>query len=273
MVNHESITNCDCFNFCNGNELSCCAFGEPCSITCSGELVAGCIEPDPEPESVCLVSVSTGQCSYLVQKQTPVDDCDCYDYCDGEFLGCCGYNEFCPKLCTGNLVAGCQLEEPVSPEPHCLVSIQKGECPPLVAKQTPREECDCYDYCDGEFLGCCGFNEFCPKLCPGRLVAGCELEEALPECLVSISKSECGKHIKKQQPVENCDCYNYCDGKLVGCCAYGEDCGFKCESGVAVLGCEFESTAPSPNPTPMPRSRQPFFFWPYYSSPDVEGDL
>jgi M6 family metalloprotease-like protein len=121
MADQPLQDECDCYNFCNGGELSCCKFGEPCDISCSGELVAGCVEPEP----TCLVSVSTHQCSPLVAQQTPVTDCDCYNYCNYELVGCCPYGEFCPVLCQGNFVGGCEVEEPnagLSPTPVPLPS-------------------------------------------------------------------------------------------------------------------------------------------------------
>jgi hypothetical protein len=85
--------------------------------------VAGCegVEGEPpEPEPECLLTASTDQCGLLVETQTPMEDCDCYNYCDGELLGCCAYGEFCGLGCpSGSLVAGCQLgagATPTTPE-------------------------------------------------------------------------------------------------------------------------------------------------------------
>lgn len=284
---------CDCWNFCNGNELSCCKFGEACEVSCMGDLVAGCdltspnssIAPSPSPsaspsnvptvafseaptnspspwpsavpsslpsirpteaptppeeapeEGMCLIAVSTDKCSPIVQGQSPIEDCDCYNYCDGDFIGCCPYGEFCPVICSGNLVAGCALEPP---EPQCLISASTEQCSELTRDQSPVEECDCYNYCDGEFLGCCGHDEFCPMTCSGTLVAGCDLEStSIHTCLLSIATDQCDDRMSNQSPVEECDCYDFCDGKFVGCCKSGEFCGFRCSSLDAVAGCQF----------------------------------
>jgi len=40
----EAQQQCDCYNFCNGKLIGCFAFGEKTSFSCSGELVAGCLE-------------------------------------------------------------------------------------------------------------------------------------------------------------------------------------------------------------------------------------
>jgi M6 family metalloprotease-like protein len=142
---------------------------------------ASLTQPPGKPDPTCLVSVGTYQCSSLVATQTPVGDCNCYNYCDGEFLGCSPYGEPMAMNCQGSLVAGCEVEEepPVpAPETECLLTTSTDRCGHLVEAQTPMEDCDCYNYCDGQFLGCCASGEFCTKLsCPsGSLVAGCQLE-------------------------------------------------------------------------------------------------
>jgi hypothetical protein len=68
--------------------------------------------------------------------------------------------------------------------------------------------------------------------------------------------------------VEKCDCYNYCAGDYLSCCAYGEFCGLNCQNGPLVAGCKLDPNGgPSPTPAPLPGTKaptpkQPFFFWP-----------
>jgi hypothetical protein len=60
--------------------------------------------------------------------------------------------------------------------------------------------------------------------------------------------------------MEDCDCYNYCDGQFLGCCASGEFCTkLSCPSGSLVAGCQLE---PDFMPTKAPTGKQSFFFWP-----------
>jgi M6 family metalloprotease-like protein len=56
---------CDCYNFCNNGEITCCKFNEACAVACRGEVVAGCVEqpstPAPTPAPVPKqVDVPTG---------------------------------------------------------------------------------------------------------------------------------------------------------------------------------------------------------------------
>jgi hypothetical protein len=60
--------------------------------------------------------VSSGfsqQCIWL-QDQELIEGCDCYNYCNGEFNGCCGYFEAveCEQDCDGLVVSGCELDFP-----------------------------------------------------------------------------------------------------------------------------------------------------------------
>jgi hypothetical protein len=162
---------CDCYNFCNG-EVSCCTFDEPCPIDCTGDFVAGCRAPKP---TTCAVTVGNAQCGPLVAQQTPILDCDCYHYCNGEFVGCTEYGDFGDFICDGNAVAGCEIEEP--PIGECAVVANPAACGPLVETQQTVGDCDCYNYCDGSYLGCCPYGQYCPiSGCDGGLfVAGCEL--------------------------------------------------------------------------------------------------
>jgi M6 family metalloprotease-like protein len=266
IADQVEVDGCDCYNYCGGAELSCCAYGEPCgTLDCpSGAFVAGC---ELSPPMECLVSVSTGQCAELMATITPSDDCDCNNFCNGEQLACCDFAEPCPILeCNGDFVAGC-IEEPVVPtpapgavEPMCLISVNTEQCGPLVRNQLPVDDCDCYNYCNGQFVGCSAYDTFSGFDCQGNFVAGCEIE---PSCLISVNTDQCGLLVANQDPLPDCDCYDYCGGEFVGCCPYHEFCGIRCGGPNLVAGCPLDATpAPVPVETPEPVAQWPFFFWP-----------
>ena len=60
-----------------------------------------------------------------------------------------------------------------------------------------------------------------------------------PECAVQVSNTEevCGELLKTT--TADCDCYNFCSGKLIACLDYGERNSFSC-SGETVAGCTTE---------------------------------
>jgi hypothetical protein len=112
---------CDCYNFCNGVEIPCCPFGNDCNIDCEGELAAGCLEPDPTPEPTpvpfvgdsCQVSVNTQNCQAIFPVDLPpVQGCDCYNFCGGQYFSCCTAGQPCGMQCEGNVVAGCAFKRP-----------------------------------------------------------------------------------------------------------------------------------------------------------------
>lgn len=184
----------NCRNFCSGVELDCCPSGEDCPpLECNGDFVAGCRDmgehtissqpsPAPTPAPKCYVSVNTQLCEQLTFTQTPNPNCDCYNYCDGQYAGCSGYDEFESVQCEGDLVAGCEID----PEPRCLVSVNTGECGRLM-EELPDEYlesekgCSCFQFCGNDYAGCCGFDEFCGFKCAGPFsVIGCTVED-LPD--------------------------------------------------------------------------------------------
>jgi subtilisin family serine protease len=270
---------CDCYNFCDGVFIGCCQFGALCIVNCAQNLVAGCeaagpttiptaaptpvLAPDQPTTSApkqCLVTVRNDQCYDLMATQEPKANCDCYNFCHGE-VSCCAFDEPCPTDCTGDFVAGCQGPKPTT----CAVTVGIAQCGPLVAQQTPIPDCDCYHYCNGEFAGCTEYGEFGNFKCDGNAVTGCEIEEEpIGECTVVGKTAECGPLIETQQPVQDCDCYNYCGGSYAGCCPYGQFCPIDCDTGSFVAGCELGGgqTSPPPTPAPVGNTRQPFFFWP-----------
>ncbi|CAJ1943439.1 unnamed protein product [Cylindrotheca closterium] len=112
---------CDCYNFCNGVELPCCPFGNDCSISCNGELVAGCQVPAPEPTppptppptrpiNTCQLSINTQSCDTVSwTDMQPVQGCDCYNFCNGAYSSCCTAGQPCGMECGGSVVAGCEF--------------------------------------------------------------------------------------------------------------------------------------------------------------------
>jgi hypothetical protein len=184
---------CTCRNFCNGEEMGCCDFGEPCPpLECTGDFVAGCIVPEeeqtispqptpaPTPAPQCYVRVNTQKCKKHALTQVPEPSCDCYNYCDGEYVGCASFDVFESIDCQGELVAGCELET----GPQCLVTVNTGECGRLMASiidDFPHldNKCSCFDFCGDQYVGCCEYNEFCGFKCAGSVsVAGCTYEDA-----------------------------------------------------------------------------------------------
>ena len=57
----------------------------------------------------CVVRSNLFVCSTIDYTTVPVDDnCSCYNFCDGNYLGCCDDEEICDINCVGFLVAGCE---------------------------------------------------------------------------------------------------------------------------------------------------------------------
>ena len=77
----------------------------------------------PPPTSInatsCPLSIRTNQCGSLIEQQmtTPIENCDCYNYCGGSYVSCCSMTEGCSVQCNsaidgtgGPIVAGCRLD-------------------------------------------------------------------------------------------------------------------------------------------------------------------
>jgi hypothetical protein len=74
------------------------------------------------PMGQCVVRVMLDQCSTLLESVEPKEECDCYNFCGGIYLGCCAIDEPCPLTCEvlGGFVAGCSFggtSSPVSVNP------------------------------------------------------------------------------------------------------------------------------------------------------------
>jgi hypothetical protein len=186
--------------------------------------------PTIDFQGECQLTVNTDSCSILVPGQPEVEGCDCYNYCDGAYLNCCVFGQNCPPVVCGssNFVAGCELIVPSAapssvPTPvlqECLVQVSIDQCPELMQTITPRDECECYNFCNGVEIGCCLFEQGCTVACTGDFVGGC-LEDTPtpppqpePMCSTSIHTELCSLFTPGQTPDEECDCYNYCNGKL-----------------------------------------------------------
>ena len=194
---------CDCHNFCNGKYVGCCQYSSACPIICPTKLIAGCVFPptacppgnDPTPlptsrvgdqtptptpgEESCMIVASTDECPSLMRTVELNDDCTCYNFCNGNELPCCTDDRDCPALsCNGDFVAGCRKEHK-SPAPRCLVQSNTGLCSSLTAGQEYiGGSCDCANYCNGNFIGCCPFDAHCDIQCPDdTVVAGCRLTD------------------------------------------------------------------------------------------------
>eukprot|EP00980_Cylindrotheca_fusiformis_P003051 scaffold713_cov131-Cylindrotheca_fusiformis.AAC.9 len=160
----------------------------------------------------------------------------------------------------------------------CLVTVSTSQCDVLMQNFTWDDECDCYNFCNGNQIQCCPFGNDCSLECEGELVAGCAPPEPSSEptpvpfvgnsCLLNINSQSCQAVFPSNlQPVQGCDCYNFCNGRYFSCCAEGQPCGMQCEGSV-VAGCAFEPpdeteapTAAAPVPTPAP-GPSTYFFWP-----------
>ena len=131
----------------------------------------------------------------------PIAGCDCYNFCQGEYNGCCKYNTPCTTTCNtapsiNDVTAGCEINPsrppvvaprpPPTPKPTpaplvCPVRSHPELCPTLVANQAPVAGCDCYNYCGSTFAGCCSATDFncvvnCTNIPHGsQLTAGCIL--------------------------------------------------------------------------------------------------
>ena len=163
----QPMEGCDCYNYCGRVPLECCKLGEKCPpLDCdsSSEFVAGCqlddtpsSSPSSPPSQVrleCPVAVSTEKCPDLMPTITPIEPCDCYNFCSGEEIECCPFESGCPLACTGDLVAGCQEDDDqtLPPDPDvCLTSDNTELCLIFTVGQTPEEDCDCYNYCGGKY--------------------------------------------------------------------------------------------------------------------------
>lgn len=131
---------------------------------------------------------------------------------------------------------------------ECAVNLNndKDTCAALIA--TTEEDCDCYTFCDDQVVGCNGWDEVVDFQCVGQTVGGCRKDMAqdtstppTSSCAVTVNAQDsiCHEFLSALESTVQCECYNFCNGKLIGCLDYGERNSFKC-SGETVAGCTSE---------------------------------
>ena len=101
-----------CFADCNCTELT---TDNACNTTTPMPSPAPVVTPSPVPY-VCPLQSGKSECASLMTNSLPTTDpgCDCYNFCDGQFLSCC--NELSEKCgdttCASGLsVMGCTKED------------------------------------------------------------------------------------------------------------------------------------------------------------------
>lgn len=178
---------------------SCCACGGGIKVTPS-PTVSPATSPSSSPSSSptkaptvdetpttspntdqCLIVVSPGECNDLMKDVTPVNSCNCYNFCNGSEIDCCPFGNDCIIDCEGELVAGCLDDAAPTASPNtgdnCLVNVNIQDCESVMsADVTPVDDCDCYNFCNGEYVGCCKEDTPCGMLCDGSVVAGCTFD-------------------------------------------------------------------------------------------------
>jgi hypothetical protein len=178
-----------------------------------------------------------------------------------EFVDTAGVRQRCECEYLGdNLVQAICEDLDNVPLEECTLIRQVGQCPTVTQGVNHIEGCDCYNFCEGEYASCCKYGEFCEQTCTtlDQIVAGCEINPgqapvtprptpapvAAPRvCAVSLNTENCPDLTANQQPLANCDCYNYCGSEYAGCCEIGREneCEVSCTAmvGGAVLtaGC------------------------------------
>jgi hypothetical protein len=306
----EPVNGCDCYNFCGDAYDGCCAAGEACGIAdCDTDLVpvAGCRLDgvvDTTPEPVCVVTFADGTVDQIFEGQSfgdlvttacgPADEypCECRTlseddnvrcpYCtfltqdqdtvcarDGEnvtFVDINGLTQECSCDYLGNNQGAvfCESVNPVPPE-VCVSQGNTDQCTDVTEFVNPMEGCDCYNFCDGQFTGCCKYNEPCSTSCnsnnpdpDAEFVRGCEIDpnkppvtqnpvettgaptQSPPSCPVEQNTELCPMLTINQAPVAGCGCYNYCGTTFQGCCPHDVGpCNVSCQVGeVLTAGCQ-----------------------------------
>jgi M6 family metalloprotease-like protein len=94
------------------------------------------------------------------------------------------------------------VQTPALPPGECFVSINPGDCSPLMALQEPIENCECYNFCNGEPT-CCKFGESCVLTCSGNFVGGCKLEPDEPEPLAASTPQPTSTPTKAPTPKQS----------------------------------------------------------------------
>ena len=78
------------------------------------------------------------------------------------------------------------------------------------------------------------------------------LSPSTDQCMVSVMLDLCPSLLESIQPKEGCNCYNFCGGIYLGCCAIDEPCPLTCDVlGGFVAGCRIGYTSPPISPNPL----------------------
>ena len=306
----EPVAGCDCYNFCGEEYSGCCSRTEDCSIQCNIDVdpVAGCrLDGVVDPvEYACAATLQNGTKlefeegdpygSLVTTQCGPSDEFPCFcntlseddgircPYCvfttdsgeeicarDGEsvsFVGVGGIQQTCNCTYLGNN-QGATICEPIDEPPpqECVLNGNTNKCAEVTEYVSPIDDCDCYNFCQGELIGCCKYGEKCSADCStgqnfDDLVTGCEIDpnkppvtvppiapsnapvEAPVVCLIRQNIDRCPGLIANQTPVEGCDCYNFCGNEYAGCCGADDfSCSANCiglnPDEVLTTGCQF----------------------------------
>ena len=175
----------------------------------------------------------------------------------------------CDYLANSQVDVTCRTFD-VDPPQQCFLVRNIGQCAQVTEPTSPMEDCDCYNYCKGEFAGCCKFGEGCQSpSCEtlGDVVAGCQIDPNKPPvemeeppsagptaepafCGVTLNTENCAELLQGQSPIEGCECYNFCSDRPTECCPSGFDCSASCEGlfdgEVATFGCLLVAEPPVP---------------------------
>jgi hypothetical protein len=69
-------------------------------------------------------------------------------------------------------------------------------------------------------------------------------EPSMGQCMVRVMLDQCSSLLQSIEPKEGCDCYNFCGGIYLGCCAIDAPCPLTCEVlGGFIAGCSFGDTS------------------------------
>jgi hypothetical protein len=181
---------------------------------------------------------------------------------------------FCEYLGNGAQKVECELVDH-NPAPVCDLKRETQRCDALTASfnPPPEEECDCFNFCGSSYAGCCKYGDSCAVDCTGtdtaEITAGCEIDPTRPpvtavpvpptqvpvvaprDCPLRAATDNCPRLIATQQPVVDCDCFNYCGDRFGNCCSFDDpECALNCggmQPGEFITaGCQIDSSTTPP---------------------------
>jgi hypothetical protein len=221
--------------------------------------------PSPFPtffeDNRCPLRIGTSKCAALVvaTQLTPIGGCDCYNFCNGEYVGCTGLRETGSVECDTDFVpvAGCRLDGIVDEgdEVGCTADLQNGTTVFIpegesygdlvtVTQCQPSSDfpCFCRSLTEDDSIRCpyCLFTEMgggsicardnenvtfvdmngltqrcnCNYIGNGLSARQCqEVVEPTLTCILRSNTEQCATVTEFVSPKEDCDCYNFCEGK------------------------------------------------------------